>query len=271
MIGKWIPPCERSKAVATVTAFSYLGPVIALPASSALVVSSWGWRSIFWLFGIIGLLWNIAWQIWGASDPLSCPMISEQEAHWILEQQRKDRDQVDVCTTDIDNADPVEQGSQGGLESNHTRMAFNSNGVPVVYQSLSDDHAPELHVSRSFEDSLILTRQSPNTRDSLDSASCESMHIEDSNVQRRHSSLLQSSDLNKSSMSMKWQKFRNQMRMKVLATQGPNRTKNVAVPWKELMARKEVWSIIISQSWLPTFYLDFYGVEIGKIGYFAGT
>lgn len=25
------------------------------------------------------------------------------------------------------------------------------------------------------------------------------------------------------------------------------------------------------QSWIPTFYLDFYGVDIGKIGYFTGT
>ncbi|KAF9177611.1 hypothetical protein BGZ51_008521 [Haplosporangium sp. Z 767] len=269
MIGKWIPPCERSKAVATVTAFSYLGPVIALPTSSALVVSSWGWRSIFWLFGALGLLWNVAWQIWGASDPLSCSRISEQEAHWILEQQRKDRDQEGVCTTDIGNADPIEQGSLEDSESDHTRMAFGPDGVPIVYQSLSGGHAPELHVPRSSEDSLILTHRSPNARASLDSESCESMLIEGSNAHRQQSSLLQSSDLNKSSMSMRWQKFRNQMRMKVLATQGPKRTKNAVVPWKELMARKEVWSIIISQSWLPTFYLDFYGVEVGKIGYFA--
>ena len=25
------------------------------------------------------------------------------------------------------------------------------------------------------------------------------------------------------------------------------------------------------QSWIPTFYLDFYGVDVGKIGYFTGT
>ncbi|KAF9936898.1 hypothetical protein BGZ67_001915 [Mortierella alpina] len=62
MIGTWIPPCERSKAVATVTAFAYLGAVIALPTSSALVVSPWGWRGVFWLFGTLGLLWSIAWQ-----------------------------------------------------------------------------------------------------------------------------------------------------------------------------------------------------------------
>jgi len=63
LIGAWIPPCERSKAVAMITAFAYLGAVIALPTSSALVVSSWGWRSIFWLFGALGLAWSVIWQV----------------------------------------------------------------------------------------------------------------------------------------------------------------------------------------------------------------
>lgn len=63
MIGTWIPPTERSKAVATVTGFAYMGTVIALPTSSALVVSSWGWRSVFWLFGILGLMWSVVWQV----------------------------------------------------------------------------------------------------------------------------------------------------------------------------------------------------------------
>ncbi|KAG0051294.1 hypothetical protein BGZ83_003886 [Gryganskiella cystojenkinii] len=51
-------------------------------------------------------------------------------------------------------------------------------------------------------------------------------------------------------------------------------------PWKALMRRREVWAIIISQfcnslgffvmqSWLPTFYLDYYGVDVGRIGYYA--
>lgn len=63
MIGTWIPPNERSKAVATITAFAYSGSVIALPISSALVVSSWGWRSVFWVFGTLGLTWSVIWQV----------------------------------------------------------------------------------------------------------------------------------------------------------------------------------------------------------------
>lgn len=54
----------------------------------------------------------------------------------------------------------------------------------------------------------------------------------------------------------------------------------VVTPWRALLLRREVWAIIISQfcnslgffvmqSWLPTFYLDYYGVDVGKIGYFS--
>ncbi|KAG0221269.1 hypothetical protein BGX31_010052 [Mortierella sp. GBA43] len=66
MIGVWIPPGERSKAVATVTGFGYMGTIISLPISSALVVSPWGWRGIFWLFGTLGLVWSATWQLFNS-------------------------------------------------------------------------------------------------------------------------------------------------------------------------------------------------------------
>jgi len=53
------------------------------------------------------------------------------------------------------------------------------------------------------------------------------------------------------------------------------------IPWKVILSSKEVWAIIISllcnswgfflrQSWLPTFYLDRFGVDVNKLGYYSG-
>jgi len=53
------------------------------------------------------------------------------------------------------------------------------------------------------------------------------------------------------------------------------------IPWKVILSRKEVWAIIIAQtcnswgfflnySWLPTFYLDRFGIDVNKLGYFSG-
>ncbi|KAF9987720.1 hypothetical protein BGZ75_000191 [Mortierella antarctica] len=80
-------------------------------------------------------------------------------------------------------------------------------------------------------------------------------------------------------MAVRWQKFRSHVRSRTPARRGVDEA-STTVPWKELLARREVWAIIISQfcnsigffvmqSWIPTFYLDFYGVDVGKIGYYA--
>ncbi|KAF9956204.1 hypothetical protein BGZ65_002905, partial [Modicella reniformis] len=221
MIGTWIPPDERSKAVATVTAFGYMGSVLALPTSSALVVSPWGWRSIFWLFGSLGLSWSVVWQVLGASDPTSCTWISRQEMHWIIRQQQQDQ-----------------------IETNHYHLATGRDPS----SEHSDDNDPML-------------RTDP------------------------HGLTAESSSLNADAQPLsRWQMFRNQVRSQAskyrqLETTEANKE---AVPWKALLARREVWAIILSQffnsfgffimqSWIPTFYLDYYGVDVGKIGFYAAA
>ncbi|KAF9946100.1 hypothetical protein BGZ72_000676, partial [Mortierella alpina] len=250
MIGTWIPPCERSKAVATVTAFSYLGAVIALPTSSALVVSPWGWRSVFWLFGTLGLLWSIAWQIWGASEPLSCRGISEHELHWILEQQKLDRH---INTIQSGSG----QDSEERLDEQEPSRIISTNGACITYQPLSSSTV-ELTESRSSEDS---TDDVPTS------------HFRASADEMQHSSSFSSA------MTLRWQKFCAHVRSGTPVRRDVDEAKTTT-PWRELLARREVWAIIISQfcnsigffvmqSWIPTFYLDFYGVDVGKIGYYA--
>ena len=68
LLGKWIPVVERSRSVAIVTAFSYLGAVLSSVIASALI-EPFGWRSIFYSFGSIGLLWTFPWLYYGANEP----------------------------------------------------------------------------------------------------------------------------------------------------------------------------------------------------------
>jgi MFS transporter, ACS family, solute carrier family 17 (sodium-dependent inorganic phosphate cotransporter), other len=53
------------------------------------------------------------------------------------------------------------------------------------------------------------------------------------------------------------------------------------IPWKIILSRKEVWAIVISQvgtmwgffvieNWLPTYYLERFGVDVSKLGYYSG-
>ncbi|KAF9896727.1 hypothetical protein BX616_006866, partial [Lobosporangium transversale] len=261
MIGTWIPPNERSKAVATVTAFAYLGSVIALPTSSALVVSSWGWRSIFWLFGILGSVWNVAWQIWGASEPSSCRWISEHEKHWIYQQQQLDR-RRDVIR---DNGALLERiNSRNTLDQEndspqHIQAALAAlRGTFIAYHSLS----PTIDDSNLDDTTtLCVSEESDGLNDHLKVQTISfSPGLSPSRTTATES-------LSLTACSSRWEIFRNKIRSK--RRDGVKVARSTPVPWKELIMRREVWAIIFSQSWLPTFYLDYYGVDVGKIGYFA--
>ncbi len=60
MIGRWVPPLLRSRAVALFTSSIYLGTMVALPATGRLV-KSYGWPTPFYVFGAAGLVWAAAW------------------------------------------------------------------------------------------------------------------------------------------------------------------------------------------------------------------
>ncbi|KAG0017971.1 hypothetical protein BGZ80_007696 [Entomortierella chlamydospora] len=256
MIGTWAPPSERSKAVATVTAFAYSGSVIALPISSSLVVSSWGWRSIFWLFGLLGALWSLVWQIWGASDPTSCRWITEHEKNWIFQQQQLDH------TT---GSDPMDEA----LECLDQTRTIGVDGIPITYQSLQHNEPPR--ISEDSDSEIQAT-----------SSSFQSTSDENDLVFRADASTsVLPSEAQHYDEQSRWQAFRNKIRSKTaIRRQDLEKPDKEPVPWKKLLKRREVWAIILSQffnslgffvmqSWVPTFYLDFYGEDVGKIGYYA--
>ena len=60
MIGRWVPPLRRSRAVALLTGSIHLGTVFALPVTGWLV-RTYGWPIPFYVFGAAGLVWVAAW------------------------------------------------------------------------------------------------------------------------------------------------------------------------------------------------------------------
>lgn len=86
LLAKWIPPNERSRMGAAVYAGAQFGTVISMPLSGLLseVEFAGGWPSIFYVFGLIGCVWSLAfiWMIY--EDPSSHPKIDEKEKKYIL-------------------------------------------------------------------------------------------------------------------------------------------------------------------------------------------
>jgi predicted MFS family arabinose efflux permease len=68
-VGRWFPATERARAQGAIWAASRVGgalsPLIVVPLMVAL-----GWRSAFYLFGGIGLVWALAWSAWYRDPPI---------------------------------------------------------------------------------------------------------------------------------------------------------------------------------------------------------
>ncbi|XP_053963959.1 putative inorganic phosphate cotransporter [Anastrepha ludens] len=85
LIAKWSPVKERSSLGTYCYSGIQLGTVTILASSGVLASSSLGWPSLFYIPGGVGLLWAVAWIIWGANSPSECRKVSAAERTLIEE------------------------------------------------------------------------------------------------------------------------------------------------------------------------------------------
>ncbi|XP_017477911.1 PREDICTED: putative inorganic phosphate cotransporter [Rhagoletis zephyria] len=79
LLAKWSPVQERGSLATYSYSGSQFGTVIMLATSGLLASSSLGWPSIFYIPGGLGLIWVVAWIVWGASSPSECTKIGAAE------------------------------------------------------------------------------------------------------------------------------------------------------------------------------------------------
>eukprot|EP00899_Mesostigma_viride_P003922 jgi/Mesvir1/13530/Mv16412-RA.1 len=83
IVSRWVPASERSRSLALIYSGMFLGSVTGLLASPGLI-ESFGWPSVFTLFGSVGALWFTAWTRAAASCPAECDNIHPDERRFIL-------------------------------------------------------------------------------------------------------------------------------------------------------------------------------------------
>ncbi|XP_060522495.1 putative inorganic phosphate cotransporter [Cylas formicarius] len=98
MIGKWAPENERSRMTTFVYIGVGVGGVISGPITGYLSGSSWGWPSVFYVFGAMGLLWCLAWSWAGYDSPATHPTISLSERKYIEESLGQHEDKGSIPT-----------------------------------------------------------------------------------------------------------------------------------------------------------------------------
>ncbi|KAG7333318.1 hypothetical protein KOW79_003453 [Hemibagrus wyckioides] len=82
MWSKWAPPLERSRLATTSFCGSYAGAVIAMPLAGVLVQYV-GWPSVFYIYGVFGIIWYTFWLLLAYESPAVHPTISEEERSYI--------------------------------------------------------------------------------------------------------------------------------------------------------------------------------------------
>ncbi|XP_051167950.1 vesicular glutamate transporter 2.2 [Leptopilina boulardi] len=78
----WAPPLERSKLATLAFSGSFVGTVFAMPVCG-IMAERFGWESIFYVFGGIGMIWFVCWWIIVKDRPEDDPFISQGELTYI--------------------------------------------------------------------------------------------------------------------------------------------------------------------------------------------
>ena len=88
-VAEWFPARERSLAFGIFNAGSSIGAMVA-PPLIAPIVSTLGWRWVFYLTGGMGLLWVMIW-LWLYRPPETNPLITEEERALIAHARETDQ------------------------------------------------------------------------------------------------------------------------------------------------------------------------------------
>jgi ACS family glucarate transporter-like MFS transporter len=84
VIAKWLPHQEHARAQGYVWATGRLGaalaPLLLVPFERAC-----GWRSVFWLMGIVGIVWAVMWRLWFRQEPEHADRNAQGEPRGIVQ------------------------------------------------------------------------------------------------------------------------------------------------------------------------------------------
>jgi len=93
---RWLPPGERGLAHGVTFSGSRLGAAVSLFLMPWLIAQL-GWRGMFLINGLVGLLW-VAWWLWTyRDDPQDHPRVTAEELHHIKASEVKTTDPVETA------------------------------------------------------------------------------------------------------------------------------------------------------------------------------
>jgi ACS family glucarate transporter-like MFS transporter len=131
---RWFPTRERGRANGVMFLGSRVGGMLSAPIA-LLIVSRWGWRTSFVVFGAIGVVWAAAWFAWYRDTPEEHPDVNEEELAWIHSGSRIDRppalrplEGLRVTPSKVEGREPQDIPSDNNVgESRDEKLALHEN------------------------------------------------------------------------------------------------------------------------------------------------
>ena len=77
-VSRWFPILERARAMGTVLMFMQIGGAIA-PLVIVPIQMHYGWRTSFYVMGIAGVVWSLAWYWWYRDTPAENANVTQAE------------------------------------------------------------------------------------------------------------------------------------------------------------------------------------------------
>ncbi|MDU2064627.1 MAG: MFS transporter [Sporomusaceae bacterium] len=81
-IYRWFHNDEKSRGTSFLLSGVFFGPVVG-PALTVALMLAFGWRSVFVIFGAMGLVLAAAWYYFAKDEPKQSPFVNAAEAAWI--------------------------------------------------------------------------------------------------------------------------------------------------------------------------------------------
>lgn len=91
MLSQWVPATERSKIGTMVYAGAQMGTIVGNIVSGFLISATEDWASVFYFFGVLGILWFILFSLLCYSTPDTHPFISDSEKKFLSKELGKSK------------------------------------------------------------------------------------------------------------------------------------------------------------------------------------
>nr|CAD7408911.1 unnamed protein product [Timema cristinae] len=88
LFASWLPPQERARMSGIIFSASNIGSLISMGISGKMA-STFGWESLFYVYGVLTALWCVLWMFFVHESPETHPWISDEEKDYIVSNTKK--------------------------------------------------------------------------------------------------------------------------------------------------------------------------------------